>query len=257
MAQQWLHTVASAQRKLNSKAVAKIKMAILRGQWRQNGATIIFNINGELIDGQHRLKAIYESGVTVPSFVVTSVSSDEEIFHTIDDGRARSVNDFIHCKNANNVAGVARLWWMVKNKQFPLYLESPPVSDILKAAKDHLESIERMVVECNIAARLSTASSFFAFLMWYHSNIKKVEDGKVQQFYEKFSSGAGLNQSDPILLLRNRLLEYRNSHSGKNLRLTRHSRHALIMKAFYAHVDGKKPTRLVWDGSREEFPELR
>lgn len=68
-----------AMNKLNrdrsSGHVRRLADAMLSGAWKENGDTIVFNC-GRLIDGQHRLAAIIESGVTVKMLIVEGVDAD-------------------------------------------------------------------------------------------------------------------------------------------------------------------------------------
>lgn len=64
-------------RPINKYAVAQYKDEILTGNYRQNGEVIIFDSDGFLRDGQHRLKAIIEAGVAVPLNVVRGVDPDQ------------------------------------------------------------------------------------------------------------------------------------------------------------------------------------
>lgn len=57
-------------RKIRPRHVATLKRDITRGDWQLTAAAIVFDANGALIDGQHRLTAIRESGNNwVPLFV--------------------------------------------------------------------------------------------------------------------------------------------------------------------------------------------
>jgi hypothetical protein len=63
------------------------------GDWKLNGESIVFDDNGNVIDGQHRLTAIVESGVTIKSVVVRGV--DRSTFTSIDSGVRRDGGDIL------------------------------------------------------------------------------------------------------------------------------------------------------------------
>ena len=63
-----------SNRMLNDKNVLNLVTAILNGDWEVNGETVTIDKKGSLADGQHRLRAIIKSGMTVPLMVVTGVS---------------------------------------------------------------------------------------------------------------------------------------------------------------------------------------
>lgn len=257
MAQEWIATVPEMQRKVRAKDVAKIKLAILSNQWRENGATIVFNRENQLIDGQHRCHAIAEAGIAVRSLVVWGVASTEEVFNTIDDSTARKASDFVKCKNAITVASVMRFYWYVSNDRFPNMNVTVPTSDVLKVGKPFMSSIEDMTTIVDRAARLAKLTGFFTFLIWYHTDIHPLPGEKISSFVEGVATGIGLGEGDPILAYRNRIIENRTGDRGPNFKLTRVSQMALLVKALYAHVDGKRMKTVVWSPAKEEFPKLR
>ena len=66
-----------------------------------NGQAIVVSEDGELLDGQHRLKACVESGIPFDTLVVYGVK--QSAFATIDSGRKRSVGDFLSISGEQNV----------------------------------------------------------------------------------------------------------------------------------------------------------
>lgn len=66
----------------------KVNMAVIRryaedmsaGLWELNGEAIVFDEEGYLKNGQHRLAAIIKSGKTIPMLVVRDVAKDVSIF---------------------------------------------------------------------------------------------------------------------------------------------------------------------------------
>jgi hypothetical protein len=62
-------------------------------KWMMNGQAIIISENEDVLDGQHRLLAIIESGATIRSLVIYGVK--REAFKTIDTGIVRTAADAI------------------------------------------------------------------------------------------------------------------------------------------------------------------
>ena len=92
-------------RPLNRAAVAQYKAEILSGNYRQNGEVIVFDSDGYLRDGQHRLTAIVESGVAVWINVVRGVDPDQcDVF---DVGGKRTVKQIIGGTSTTMGAAVA------------------------------------------------------------------------------------------------------------------------------------------------------
>lgn len=90
MAQQFLDTQDN-NRHVNPKHVREIALNMLKGSWRRSPQPICFDVNGKLIDGQHRMLALIMANLTLPFFVVRNVPV-ESADH-IDCGRPRNILD--------------------------------------------------------------------------------------------------------------------------------------------------------------------
>lgn len=80
------------------------------GNWLMTGEAIKFAHDGTLLDGQHRLWAIIESGVTVRLLVVRGIEHQAQ--DVMDTGIKRAPGDALHLSGYQNVAllsSVARL----------------------------------------------------------------------------------------------------------------------------------------------------
>lgn len=257
MAADWLETIPSYQRKIDLRQVRKLEIAITRGEWRENGATIVFNSSGELLDGQHRLSAIRDSGVAVRSLVVRNVSTGEETFNTIGDEKARKLTDFVHVNNANTVAAVIRFYWMVLNHKWPEELHSGgadvvPISDLLKVGRGHEEYISELVAPTMAAGRIVKQTSFCTFLVFYLTRIfptKRPE--RLSEFFARLGDGVGLLADSPIYQLRQKFLTMRGTES-----IPRKVRMGLILKALNFHMEEMTCSKLLYNPDREAFPPL-
>lgn len=257
MAEKWLETIPDFQRKIRPTNLNKLILAISRGEWRENGATIVFNAKGELIDGQHRLKAISLSGVPVWTIIVTHVSSGIETFQTIDDGASRSLKDFIQCPNSATVSSVLTTYWMVENGMFPATsLKSkkarPPHTDVIKLGKEYVEYISSLVPSLNAAGRVSGQPSFIVFLAFYHTKIYPLSQSKLSEFFSRLADGVELKQHDPVYQLRKRFLSVKGNEKIKPL-----AAQAMILKALNLYLDDKPANVIRWESDREVFPLLR
>jgi hypothetical protein len=108
MATAWLMK-NTANRPLVMWRVNALKRAILAGEWRYTHQGIAFDKNGVLQDGQHRLKAVAESGRPVEMLVTRNC--DPEAFKVIDTGARRSIADSLAMepKRAEVLARIGRL----------------------------------------------------------------------------------------------------------------------------------------------------
>lgn len=106
----------TTNRPMRQKHVDKLASDITEGRWRLNGSTIVFNGDGTLLDGQHRLAAVIKSGAPVELVVVRGVS--KAAMATIDANITRKPSDVAAMRgyaNANQLIGTARLLISVKS----------------------------------------------------------------------------------------------------------------------------------------------
>lgn len=96
-ASKWLET-NNNNRPLRLYTVLEYARQMTRGLWQLNGEAIIFDENGNLIDGQHRLHAVVKSGATIQSLVIVGISREAQ--ETIDVGMKRTVGAQLSIGNA-------------------------------------------------------------------------------------------------------------------------------------------------------------
>jgi hypothetical protein len=130
MARYWLEHHNHGNRPIKKSVVAKYAEIMLAGKWITSPEGIIFSSSNpaRLLQGQHRLMAIAESGVTIPMLVVRG--ADESVFSVLDRGITRSAADALLIDK--KLSEAARLAVMVAKKRV-----GAAVSDhqILAAAK--------------------------------------------------------------------------------------------------------------------------
>jgi hypothetical protein len=93
LAAEWLKGSPALNRGIGKRVVYRYATALIEKRWWFTGESVIFGLDGRLLDGWHRLTAIVESGVAAWFIVVRGVSN--RAFHYIDNGRGRSFRDTI------------------------------------------------------------------------------------------------------------------------------------------------------------------
>ena len=83
----------AGNRPLRKRFVDQYVDDILRGKWKLSHQGVAFSKEGRLLDGQHRLTAIVESGVSVQMVIARNV--DEASFLVMDRGKTRALRDII------------------------------------------------------------------------------------------------------------------------------------------------------------------
>jgi hypothetical protein len=107
------------QRTVSRTTVEKYATDMRCGQWLLDPNPIVFDENGNLINGQHRLEAVRKSGCTIAFFISTGWDEKQNGVSTIDcidRGRPRSIGQqfSLHgvpyaTKIAASVASIARV----------------------------------------------------------------------------------------------------------------------------------------------------
>jgi hypothetical protein len=234
-------------RPLKSKTIDRLSTAITRGEWKINGETIVFDTEGFLMDGQHRLNAIIKAGRSVHAIIIYGIRNDG--FDTIDTGRIRSSGDVLAIKgethvnslgatlkhvyqyyNFKNIAGCAEM--APTHVQLEKELENHPcVRDSVLLASKGLGS------GFPITSAVSFAHYVFARLNLMEANV----------FMDKLIYGLDLHGGEPVVPLRNRLM-------SRNERLTAREKIALMIKAWNHTRRGRSVKQVKWDKQREDFP---
>lgn len=96
-------------RKLRQYWVDYLASIMQRGDWRLTHQGIALDVHGNLIDGQHRLAAIVQTGL--PQTMIVAYDCPSDLYDAIDEGLKRQSGDrlFTHHHEAAVAAHLARL----------------------------------------------------------------------------------------------------------------------------------------------------
>ena len=189
-----------------------------------NGDTIRFNTRGELIDGQHRLTAIVQTGQTYQCIVVRGVA--DEAFPTIDEGITRTVKDYLFAIPGghyfNETASSIRwtmLWYHAGS-----FLRKPyfTTTEKLDWHKEHpgLQPLVYHYGTKRSALRMSIAMQAACHFIIQDRNPKQVGD-----YMTPVLEGLELRRGDPRYTVREWIIK--NRHAG-SLYFTAHAGHIIL-----------------------------
>ncbi len=206
-------------RPLNERHVLELCKQMQRGQWTQNGETIKFSKTGRLLDGQHRLASIIKSG---KSFTIPVVNGlDDKSFNTIDTGRLRTASDIISVNGYSNSSRVAAtIKFLIAFEKGKFSSSNPKREGIT-----NIDTIEYMNNNKGLIEFVDNASSIYiktrhlspSLLAGLHYIFSKVNVEQADHFFEKYHTGVGLEKEDPILVLRDKLMQ--NSINKSKLKI--------------------------------------
>ena len=239
-------------RPASATSVKFLAREIREGRWQVNGDTITF-ADDRLIDGQHRLMAVIESGIPISTFVVRGVPS--ESFLTKDSGRKRGAADalaIIGVNYSNSVAAsLKQVWLYYKTGKLDNTGIAPSTSILIEFYEKHT-GITRSVQLIKTRTNLVQNSLLSAL----HYLFSQKDQDAADQFMNDLCTGANLDPYDPVFLLRKRLLENLSS----TLKIPFYSLGALIIKAWNARREGKTAKRITFKSTgsgEEDYPVIK
>jgi hypothetical protein len=242
-------------RPLDQTHVNRIERQIATNKWKFNGDTIKVSVDGDILDGQHRLWAIFQSGKSVETVIVHGVARDA--FSTVDTLRKhRGGADILSLNGVNRyrVVAAAALTWLLRYQRGVLPDYRNPKhkienSDIEEAYAHHpaiLEAVERTAF-----CRKLYAPSVIGFFYYVLANRNQEI---AERFLEVLENPAGASVRDPFFRLRSNLLDIKHARRDTLVVI------AWCIKAANAVKSGEKMEKLVWRNQgerREEFPKLK
>lgn len=212
MAEQWLARNTN-NRRIRPAAVGRYARDMASGNWTENGSAIAFADDGTLLDGQHRLEAIIQSGATVTMLVVRGLPKRAQ--DTIDDGAKRTLSDrltFNGHQNASVAASVVRrvvMWQNGFKANGGTYQVS--TAEALRAIES--DSTLQAAVEAAVKLRPGRLlpPTIVGLTWWLFAQL---DTDDCAEFWDGLYTGAGLKETSPILLVRNQIIR-RNAEPGR------------------------------------------
>lgn len=198
---------------INIKALTK---EMVGGKWYFNGESMTFNNEGNMSDGQHRLKAIIRSGMTFPFFVVCGINRNA--FPTINNGRTRTGSDVLGIggvPSTTHSSSICKFIYGFKNEKYSANrnsnrtLSNTEVLDYYNSLPKVHESVNFGINYAKKANGLLTSTLVGGF----HYLLSEVDPAKAEDFMIKVCTGVDLSSDSPITLLRNKLI--RSSSNNK------------------------------------------
>ena len=246
--------------------VAKLAKDMKNGDWSLNGQTIVFDGNGQLIDGQHRLAACVLSGVPFMSYVIHGVH-DARAFTTTDVGRVRGASDMatymggMTATVAKDCVAAARIissYDNTANKSEFLGFSPGGVYSNEELASYTL-SLCPLLSDCNEML----GSKFYgmvdkSMILACAYIFSRLSHRDSSEFFAMLHAGVFSSKKHPVKVLRDTLL-MRDRSARKSKRDTNGELMAIIFKAWAAFRKGNEIGLLRWSRegvNREIFPAL-
>lgn len=224
-------------RPLRAKRIKRLANAITQHRWVFNGASIVIDTKGRMMDGQHRCHAVIRANKPIRTVLVTGVSP--KAFNTIDQGAKRSGTDiFSLCGVSNPGIVSSSLSFIHQNKQG--YIEGSsdrlPDMDERTALFDSMPGYEEIVRDvCRYRESLkgTIALSMMCALHYLFREKGKIE---AQRFLVVFATPNPGSDKNPAHVARRMFKEL----SNKDYRVGRQSQFAYMKLAWNSFSAGER-----------------
>lgn len=249
MASKWLARNTD-NRNVRTRTVARYARDMIGGNWLLNGEAVVFDTDGRLLNGQHRLMACVQAGVAFDTVVIRGVAT--ESFRTMDNGSKRTLGDALRAMGETNANGKAACLNLMVRWEGQVLTDTtlrPTISEALAWLDSNTDAFSQWTNR-NDFVRVSVHNAFDFFI---RSN-NPADDELLAHFWQGVETGLGLTETDPRYALRKWILNVHGNKHGR-LRPRQEMEAALVTKAWSAYVE-RRPTKQVRWRSDEAFPAL-
>lgn len=242
-------------RSVRQQRVQQYARDMKAGRWRIGAGALLFNGNGDLMDGQHRLLACVLAGKPFSTVVITGMTQADHA--TIDTGMTRTFSDELRWREESNVAELAAvclLGWTYDNNQpgkagkiggsrielLTWLNKNPDVRESVRAGRSVKELLMRTT----------------AFTITHYIVVREHGPAVADAFLNHLMKGTDYAPGDPCLALRTYALTMSKSST---LRPSTVEWFAVCLKAANSFLTGRPIQRLHWrrlGPKRENFPAL-
>ncbi|MEI5672988.1 MULTISPECIES: hypothetical protein [unclassified Nocardioides] len=222
------------------------------GNWALNGETIKLDVDGRLLDGQHRLSAVIQADATVPMIVVRGMSPD--VMPTVDAGAKRSYSDALKLAGEENTSTLAAVCRRAVMWERGMRTNTGAIKPTPTEMSDFIDRHPEIRTSAELAARLASRESLPASVYGLcHFLMAKLDAEQATWFLTRVSDGENLGANDPIKHLRDRItrLRVRGGRINETVGL------ALTIRAWNAHRSGQSRAKLQLPAgglTNENFP---
>lgn len=215
LAQQYLDTNLDHQRPVNQRHVNFLSSE-MKHNWEDAGDTIKFDTEGQLFDGQHRLRAIISSGRTMTLHVARGCNP--AAFAVTDTGKNRNLSDILCIQGEmyySDLSAALRYAYYL-SRAYPLECFNDRVSNVtLLAFLDRCGGLRKtlhMYSSGSMKERFSPPGITAAF----HYMTAKLDEDLANETWPALITGEDINSEMPIFMLRKKLLNNQESLEKAN-----------------------------------------
>lgn len=223
----------------SNRAVSKLSVSfyakqMVDGDWVENGETIKIAEDGTLIDGQNRLHAVIAANIPVDLEFRTGIK--KEYITTIDTGKARSAADILSMNKIPYYAATASAVKLIMAWDKGAVRLGEGTPQVKFSNSNVLGFVNLNKNEIISSAKWSSPKGLNALIsrpkiIALHYLFSRIDNNSANYFFSDLESGVGLKAGDPVLVLRNRLIE-NTSKSERTGKMSGGEMLGIIIKAW-------------------------
>lgn len=261
IAKKYLET-SSGNRPISRSVVQSYASTMINGDWKVNGVPIVFDNEGHLIDGHHRLQAIIEANKCIEMSITRGVEPD--VFTTFDCGRHRNLgqilamNGIVDYNKISSVVSVdialERYGAVRKNKGAKqIRMTNDIYYQKWKQDPEGFASCTKFADKMFRTDRI-LRMSWIGGLLYYLTHTGTFDTEYVKKFFIAVCSldSSGINPADEL-----RKFILRNDRNPGSKKFDDSYLFAIVVKAWNAYASNTIIGQLKYDINKEEYPKLR
>ena len=222
-------------RKISKAKVGQYAAEMKAGKWQLNGEGIMFDEEGKLKNGQHRLAAVIAAGIPVEMTIITGIANDVTMY---DVGATRTTNQIALASGCGDITKIETAAGTAIVSRFGTATKGV----VVQWLQGHWEELRRASRICrgNGKEKLTgrTSCVLATYLMLRKEAIKSYE---AEVFYKAFSSGNTVGtdgyEVSPALVARRQFVD---SYSGSQSSHSIKEQVEILVRAMMDFHDGKK-----------------
>ncbi len=216
------------QRKVRPRKVSTYAEEMRRGDWVDGASQIAIDQDGMLIDGQHRLLAVIESGESVEFIVARGLPTSA--YDVIDQGVKRSARDVLRFRGVPNYRAIAATAGVYLKAIGKSNNRSRSARAVVDFCEDNSYTLTKCVESSSAFSerRWVVPQSYVAASLFYLTTQGAGHDDIVR-FASDVERGYSCYPDDPVILVRDAYMS--GSCSG--------------VPNFWAHADGMRRGRAI------------
>lgn len=235
-------------RGLTEARIAKYSTSMLAGEWASSPAEpLAFDCEGQILNAQHRLHSVVRANVAVKMWIAYGL--DKSLMKHIDQGKSRSVSDFLSMNGVAQhlrVAAICRTTLQYEHSGDRVWAGTQLVNAGITQAMEQDEALDPIYVNATRRARgaveasggILNANALGAFLVLIgrHSG----HEDRVEEFLVSLASGSNLELGNPILALRSQWIRESRERQPGSGQWVKQRRLGMLIRAWNAWICGKE-----------------